>query len=61
VGALRPLYVLAVNGVSIALIYFLVLATSNSHYINRLFESPPTAGFQITDLGVSSAKGAGNT
>jgi hypothetical protein len=29
--------------------------SSNSHYKNRFFESPPTAGFQKTDLGVSSA------
>jgi len=34
---------------------------SNSHYTNRFFESPPTAGFQKTDFGVSSAEGAGNT
>jgi hypothetical protein len=34
---------------------------SNSHYKNRFFESPPTVGFQKTDLGVSSAFGAGNT
>jgi hypothetical protein len=27
----------------------------------RFFESPPTAGFQKTDIGVSSAFGAGNT
>ncbi|WP_323208537.1 hypothetical protein [Synechococcus sp. BA-132 BA5] len=26
-----------------------------------LFESPPLAGFQKTDFGVSSAEGAGNT
>jgi hypothetical protein len=35
--------------------------TSNSHYKSRFFESPPTAGFQKTDFGVSSAYGAGNT
>jgi hypothetical protein len=34
---------------------------SNSHYENRLFESPPLAGFQITDFSVSSAFGTGNT
>ena len=34
---------------------------SNSHYKNRLFEIPPSAGFQTTDFGVSSAKGTGNT
>jgi hypothetical protein len=34
---------------------------SNSHYKNRFFESPPLVGFQKTDLGVSSAEGAGNT
>ena len=33
----------------------------NSHYKNRFFESPPLAGFQKTDFGVSSAEGAGNT
>ena len=36
-------------------------APSNSHYKSRFFESPPTAGFQKTDFGVSSAEGAGNT
>jgi hypothetical protein len=39
----------------------IVGASSNSHYKNRFFESPPTAGFQKTDFGVSSACGAGNT
>jgi hypothetical protein len=34
---------------------------SNSHYKNRFFESPPTAGFQKTDFSVSRACGAGNT
>jgi len=34
---------------------------SNSHYKNRFFESLPSAGFQKTDFGVSSAFGAGNT
>jgi hypothetical protein len=34
---------------------------NNSHYKNRFFESPPTAGFQKTDFGVSSAEGTGNT
>jgi hypothetical protein len=34
---------------------------SNSHYKNRFFESPPSAGFQKTDFGVSSTFGAGNT
>jgi hypothetical protein len=34
---------------------------SNSQYKNRFFESPPKAGFQKTDLGISSAFGAGNT
>jgi hypothetical protein len=34
---------------------------SNSNYKNRFFESPPTAGFQKNDFGVSSAFGAGNT
>jgi hypothetical protein len=34
---------------------------NNSHYKNRFFESPPLAGFQKTDFGVSSAFGAGNT
>ncbi len=33
----------------------------SSHYKNWLFESPPLAGFQITNFGVSSAFGAGNT
>jgi hypothetical protein len=33
---------------------------SNSHYKNRFFESPPTAGFQKNDLVISSAFGAGN-
>jgi hypothetical protein len=37
------------------------VASSNSNYKNRFFESPPTAGFQKTDFGVSSAEGAGNT
>jgi hypothetical protein len=37
------------------------LTNSNSHYKNRFFESPPRAGFQKTDFGVSSAVGAGNT
>jgi hypothetical protein len=35
--------------------------SSNSHYKNRFFESPPSAGFQKTNLGVSSAFDAGNT
>jgi hypothetical protein len=30
-------------------------------YKNRFFESPPTAGFQKNDFGVSSTFGAGNT
>jgi hypothetical protein len=34
---------------------------SNSHCKNRFFESPPTAGFQKTDFGVSIAVGDGNT
>jgi hypothetical protein len=34
---------------------------SPQQYKNRFFESPPAAGFQKTDFGVSSAKGAGNT
>jgi hypothetical protein len=34
---------------------------SNSHYKNRFFESPPKAGFQKTDFGVSIAAGDGNT
>ena len=38
-----------------------LFADSSSHYKNRLFESPPTAVFQTTDFGVSSAFGAGNT
>ena len=38
-----------------------VSCRSNSHYKNRFFESPPTAGFQKTDFSVSSAEGAGNT
>jgi hypothetical protein len=33
---------------------------SNSHYQNRFFESPPTAGFQKTDFVVFSAFGAEN-
>jgi hypothetical protein len=32
----------------------------NSHYKNRFFESPLTAGFQKTDFVVPSAEGAGN-
>jgi hypothetical protein len=36
-------------------------ALSYSHYKNRFFESPPLADFQKTDIGVSSAFGAGNT
>jgi len=35
--------------------------SSNSHYKNWFFESPPSAGFQKTNFGVSSAFGAGNT
>jgi hypothetical protein len=38
-----------------------LLCFNNSHYKNRFFESPPLAGFQKTDFGVSSAEGAGNT
>ncbi len=34
---------------------------SSSHYKNWLFESPPLAGFQTTNFGVSSAEGARNT
>jgi hypothetical protein len=30
-------------------------------YKNRFFESPPLAGFQKNDFGVSSTFGAGNT
>ncbi|MFN5399139.1 MAG: hypothetical protein ACK5C4_16210, partial [Pseudanabaena sp.] len=37
-----------------------VFRSSNSHYKNRFFESPPLAGFQKTDFSVSSL-GAGNT
>jgi hypothetical protein len=33
----------------------------NSHYKNRFFESQPRAGFQKTDFGVSSVKGARNS
>jgi hypothetical protein len=33
----------------------------SNYYKNRFFESPPLAGFQKTDFGVSSAFGAGNT
>jgi hypothetical protein len=33
---------------------------SHSHYKNRFFESPPLAGFQKTDFGISRAEGAGN-
>jgi len=36
-------------------------AHSSSHYKNWFFESPPMAGFQKTNFGVSSAFGAGNT
>jgi len=36
-------------------------AVSNSHYKNRLFESPPLAGFQKNDFGVYSAFGTVNT
>jgi|GEM_PF-1258645 len=35
--------------------------SNNSHYKNRFFESPPTAGIQKTDFGVSSTEGAGYT
>jgi hypothetical protein len=35
--------------------------SSNSHYENRFFESLPSASFQKTEFGVSSAIGAGNT
>jgi len=38
-----------------------MIELSNSHYTNRFFESPPKAGFQKIDFGVSSAFGAGNT
>jgi hypothetical protein len=34
---------------------------SSFYYKNRFFESPPSAGFQKTDFGVSSTEGAGNT
>jgi hypothetical protein len=34
---------------------------SKAHYKNRFFESPPLAGFQKTDFGVSSTEGTGNT
>jgi hypothetical protein len=34
---------------------------SNSHYQNWFVESPPTSGFQQTNFGVFSAKGAENT
>ena len=34
---------------------------SLTHYKNRFFERTPAVGFQKTDFGVSSAKGAGNT
>jgi hypothetical protein len=37
------------------------VASSNSNYKNRFFESPPLAGFQKTDFGVSTAEGGGNT
>jgi hypothetical protein len=37
------------------------IISSNSHYKNRFFESPPQVAFQKTDFGVSSAVGAGNT
>jgi hypothetical protein len=37
-----------------------VFSHSNSHYKNRFFESPLTAGFQKTDFVVSSAEGTGN-
>jgi hypothetical protein len=37
------------------------MRSSNYHYENRFFESPPTAGFQKTNFGISSAFGAGNT
>jgi hypothetical protein len=37
------------------------LESNNSNYKNRFFESPPLAGFQKTDFGISSAFGAGNT
>ncbi|MEA5478126.1 hypothetical protein VB774_10895 [Pseudanabaena galeata UHCC 0370] len=45
----------------VSLIAFSASDFSNSHYKNQFFESPPTAGFQKTDFGVSSAFGAGNT
>jgi hypothetical protein len=48
---------LGINVFSVATIF----SFSNSHYKNRFFESPPTADFQRTDFGVSSACGAGNT
>jgi len=38
-----------------------IAVLSNSHYTNQFFESPPSAGFQKIDFGVSSAEGAGNT
>jgi hypothetical protein len=42
----------------ISTIYQVTLSiNSNSHYKNRFFESPPTAGFQKTDFGVLSAFG----
>jgi hypothetical protein len=33
-----------------------VFRSSNSHYKNRFFESPPLAGFQKTDFNVSSTE-----
>jgi len=38
-----------------------VIKSSNSRYKNRFFESPPLAGFQKNDFGVSKAEGSGNT
>jgi hypothetical protein len=36
-------------------------SSSNSHYKNWFFESPPKVGFQKTNFGVFGTFGAGNT
>ena len=60
-GALRRISSFLINNNNHKQIDMSFRFTSSSHYKNRLFESPPMAGFQITDFGVSRALGAGNT
>ncbi len=49
-GALRRLSSFLINNNNHKQIDMSFRFTSSSHYKNRLFESPPLAGFQMTDL-----------